>query len=169
MDNLRKDLSVLVKEVRTQNLKQLAQIASAASSSMPSQGQTGLADPELGASASAAKARMEKVGFATEARTSSLASAKRPASAGPVRSEDKKNTESFSMRLHRFAHVTVDMLRVRKRPATDAPVLEKLSAGAQVKVTEKRLFKDNMWFRIITPSGRAGWVDFRYVKLGGDA
>ncbi len=169
VDNLRKDLSVLVKEVRTQNLKQLAQIASAASPSVPAQDQTGLADPDMGATASAAKARREQEDFATEAKTSSLAGAKRPASAGPVRSDDKENPEAFSMRLHRLAQVTVDMLRVRKRPVPDAPVLEKLSAGERVKVTEKRLFKDSMWFRIITPSGRAGWVDFRYVKLGGDA
>jgi hypothetical protein len=169
VDNLRKDLSVLVKEVRTQNLKQLAQIASAASPSLSAQGQSGVSDPEMGASSSTSKVRMEREGFDTEAKTSSLAGAKKPASAGPVRSDDKVHSEAFSMRLHRFAQVTVDMLRVRKHPAADAPVLEKLTAGEQVKVTEKRLFKDNMWFRVITPSGRAGWVDFRYVKLGGDA
>jgi hypothetical protein len=169
VDNLRKDLSVLVKEVRTQHLKQLAQIASASCPSLSAETQTDALDGEMGASASAAKARTEKGSFATEAKTSSLSSAKKPVAAGPVKSDDKDNPEAFSMRLNRVAQVTVGMLRVRKRPVSDAPVMEKLSAGEQVKVTEKRLFKDNMWFRIITPSGRAGWVDFRYVKLGGDA
>lgn len=170
VDNLRKDLSVLVKEVRTQHVRQLAQIASAATPSLSAPGQTVGSDGELGASTTARRARAEREGFAGEARTSSLAAARRPAPA-PSKPEEQHHSpsEAYSMPLNRFAQVTVDSLRVRKRPAADAPVMEKLTAGEQVKVTEKRLFKDNMWFRIITPSGRAGWVDFRYVKLGGDA
>jgi hypothetical protein len=170
VDNLRKDLSVLVKEVRTQHVRQLAQIASAATPSMPDQGPTMGLDGATGGAATARRARSEREGFATEAKTSSLAEAKQPVTAVASRTtEDKQQSEAFSMRLNRVAQVTVDTLRVRKRPAADAPVMEKLAAGEEVKVTEKRLFKDNMWFRIITPSGRAGWVDYRYVKLGGDA
>jgi hypothetical protein len=172
VDNLRKDVSVLVKEVRTQHVRQLAQIASAATPnlSVPVPGAT--LDGEMGASASARKARAERESFAAEAKTSSLASAKKATSASAVtdKTDDTSHhSEAFSMRLNRIAEVTVDSLRVRKRPAANAPVMEKLAAGEQVKVTEKRLFKDNMWFRIITPSGRAGWVDFRFIKLGGDA
>ena len=169
VDNLRKDLSVLVKEVRTQHVRQLAQIASAATPSLSSQSQTSTMDGNLGASVSASRARAGRQSFAAEAKTSSLASARKPAPA-PTRSPaTKEQSGAFSMRLNRVAQVTADVLRVRKRPTPEAPVMEKLAAGEQVKVTEKRLFKDNMWFRIITPSGRAGWVDFRYVKLGGDA
>ncbi|MDD3474177.1 MAG: SH3 domain-containing protein, partial [Syntrophaceae bacterium] len=60
-------------------------------------------------------------------------------------------------------------LRVRKSPDETSDVVETLSAGKLVKVTEKRFQKDRVWFRIITPTGRAGWVDFNFVKLDGNA
>jgi branched-subunit amino acid transport protein AzlD len=72
---------------------------------------------------------------------------------------------SDSMSLQLMGRVRAGYLRVRRRPLPKAPVIEKLKLGQQVKVTEKRLSGDTMWFRIITPSGRAGWVDYRFLKL----
>ncbi len=69
------------------------------------------------------------------------------------------------MRLSRVGNVTAETLRVRRQPVSDSPVIESLTAGQKVKVTEKRLIKDTVWFRIVTPSGKAGWVDFRHLKL----
>jgi uncharacterized protein YgiM (DUF1202 family) len=63
----------------------------------------------------------------------------------------------------------VDNLRVRKRPQTDAPVVERITTEQPVKVTEKRLINETVWFRIVTPSGKTGWVDYRYLKLEGNA
>lgn len=79
--------------------------------------------------------------------------------------EKKLPTETYSMRLNRKGRVTADGLRVRNRPHPGATIIERLKSGQQVKVTEKRLLSDRMWFRVVTPTGRAGWVDFRYVRL----
>lgn len=106
-------------------------------------------------------------GFAREARASSaagvVASLPHPSADQPTEKDDK----DYSMRLQREGRVLTDRLRVRKRPQSEAPVVERLMSGQKVKVTEKRLLKDGLWFRVITPSGRAGWVDYRYVKLAG--
>ncbi len=72
---------------------------------------------------------------------------------------------SQSMRLNRRGSVVGNGIRVRKSPDESSDVIETLNAGKHVKVTEKRFQKDRVWFRIITPSGRAGWVDFNFVKL----
>ncbi|MGD9818366.1 MAG: SH3 domain-containing protein [Desulfomonilaceae bacterium] len=74
-----------------------------------------------------------------------------------------------SMRLNRRGSVVGNGLRVRKSPDETSDVVETLNAGKLVKVTEKRFQKDRVWFRIITPTGRAGWVDFNFVKLDGNA
>jgi uncharacterized protein YgiM (DUF1202 family) len=71
----------------------------------------------------------------------------------------------LSMTLDLNGRVITDALRVRKRPASDAVVIDKLGSGEQVKVTEKRVVDRKLWYRVITPSGRAGWVDFRYLEL----
>jgi N-acetylmuramoyl-L-alanine amidase len=73
------------------------------------------------------------------------------------------------MRLSRIGKVTVESLRVRQRPQLSAPVIEQLTSGQEVKVTEKRVQNENIWFRVITPAGKAGWVDFRFLKLEGNA
>lgn len=74
-----------------------------------------------------------------------------------------------SMRLNRRGSVVGNGLRVRKSPDESSDVVETLTAGKHVKVTEKKFQKDRVWFRIITPSGRAGWVDFNFVKLENNA
>jgi hypothetical protein len=78
---------------------------------------------------------------------------------------DESADTAQSMRLNRRGSVVGNGLRVRKSPDESADVVETLTAGKHVKVTEKRFHKDRVWFRIITPSGRAGWVDFTFVKL----
>jgi len=107
-------------------------------------------------------------GFAKEAKASSIASGHK---AIEKRFETRADASEqiYSMRLNRQGHVVTEKLRVRKRPQQKSEIVEKLLEGQQVKVTEKRLLNDTMWFRVITPSGRAGWVDFRYLALDGGA
>jgi uncharacterized protein YgiM (DUF1202 family) len=69
------------------------------------------------------------------------------------------------MRLSRVGRVVEDSVPVKKRPTDNSPVVEQLAVGQEVKVTEKRLSRKDLWFRIVTPSGRAGWVDYRSVRL----
>lgn len=106
---------------------------------------------------------MPKERFAKEAKASSAAKALGQESA---KAEDGKVQ---SMRLSRIGRVVTDNLRVRQKPQANAPVVEQLTAGQEVKVTEKRVQNENIWFRVITPAGQAGWVDFRYLKLEGSA
>lgn len=90
--------------------------------------------------------------------------AERPAAAPPQkRKEARKNV--WSMRLNLAGRVNAKALNVRKRPNRTAPIVERLRLGTEVKVTEKRMFDDGMWFRIVAPSGKAGWVDFRFLRL----
>lgn len=84
-------------------------------------------------------------------------------------SVSEESDSVHSMRLNRRGSVVGNGLRVRKSPDETSDVVETLSAGKLVKVTEKRFQKDRVWFRIITPTGRAGWVDFNFVKLDGNA
>ena len=103
-------------------------------------------------------------GFAQEARSSSYRQARaNPSDESRVR--DEATGKGASMALDLTGRVTIDALRVRKRPTTGAEVIDKLVSGAQVKVTEKRIVDERMWYRVITPSGKAGWVDFRYLEL----
>jgi hypothetical protein len=83
--------------------------------------------------------------------------------------EKTEDSQSYSVKLSRVGKVTAESLRVRQRPKTNAQVIEQLSAGQEVKVTEKRVQNENTWFRVITPAGKAGWVDFRFLKLEGNA
>ena len=86
----------------------------------------------------------EEVGFAKEAKASSVATFP-----GPSRSDSKleliRVEHNYSMRLNRRGHVTTEKLRDGKRPQQDAEVIEKLLDGQKVKVTEKRLLNDTMW------------------------
>lgn len=101
--------------------------------------------------------------FARAARASTAARSLQQ-DAGPT-----EETKVLSMRLARVGRVATNKLRVRQLPQSDAPIVEQLDAGQEVKVTEKRVINENMWFKVITPTGKAGWVDFRYLKLEGSA
>jgi hypothetical protein len=107
-------------------------------------------------------------GFAKEAKASSIPSGHK-AIEKRLETRTKESEQIYSMRLNRQGHVVTEKLRVRKRPQQNSEIVEKLLDGQQVKITEKRLLNDTMWFRVITPSGRAGWVDFRYLTLDAGA
>jgi uncharacterized protein YgiM (DUF1202 family) len=108
--------------------------------------------------------------FDQEARASSK---QRAGSESRLKDEDASSDESpeiaQSMRLNRRGSIVGNGLRVRKAPDETSEVVETLNSGKHVKVTEKRVHKDRVWFRIITPSGRAGWIDFNFVKLDTNA
>jgi len=106
--------------------------------------------------------------FAREAKASSSSAAAAEGSDRYKSIED--NSKDHSMRLSRHGKILKDQVNVRQRPQADSTAVDRLMSGQQVKVTEKHLDGEGrIWFRIITPSGRAGWVDFRYVKLEGNA
>ena len=107
----------------------------------------------------------EKGAFGKEARASSARNLKSISARGLRKEGHRQNTRLYSMRVNCLGNVTRSGLRVRKQPLLDADVLEKLASGQQVKVTEKRAVKDTVWFRVITQSGTAGWVDYRYLRL----
>lgn len=76
--------------------------------------------------------------------------------------------QEYSMRLNRQGKILRDQVRVRQKPSVEATPVDRLMTGQPVKVTEKKLDMDGrIWFRVITPSGRAGWIDWRFVKLEG--
>lgn len=108
-------------------------------------------------------------GFDQEAKASSKerVSAEKPKD--EVSASDDPSDSHQTMRLNRRGAVVGNGLRVRKSPDETSDIVETLNAGKHVKVTEKRFHKDRVWFRIITPSGRAGWVDFTFVKLDSNA
>lgn len=110
--------------------------------------------------------------FAGEAKASSAKSAVEsppakkadPSEARPP-AKAKEEKEVWSMTLNLAGTVTADSLNVRKRPSEKSQVIDRLASGQVVKVTEKRVVGDRVWFRVVTADGRAGWVDFRYLRL----
>jgi len=106
--------------------------------------------------------------FAKEAKASSAGQAVQPTSR-EAKSPRQGDSKVYSMRLSRVGRVVEEGLSVKKRPEDNSPVIEKLAWGQEVKVTEKRVSHEEMWFRIVTPSGRAGWVDYRQLKLEGNS
>ncbi len=79
--------------------------------------------------------------------------------------QDEFGPSVYSMRLNLMGKVKATTLNVRKRPLPHSLIVEKLNMSEMVKVTEKRVSGAAMWYRIVTPTGRAGWVDYRYLKL----
>jgi hypothetical protein len=114
------------------------------------------------------KASGDKSGYAAEAKASSAASmGLKSHNAREVATEEPE--VEHSLKLNRQGLVMADKLQIRKKPESAAPPVDRLSSGEQVKVTEKRILKNGeIWFRVVAPSGRAGWVDYRYIKLGGN-
>jgi hypothetical protein len=169
IENLRKETAVNNKLLKALRFETMAK--SQSSFQNPGSPQTpegGLWGTHARLHPESARTSSDAGGFAKEAKASSFASNRK---ALEKRRESSVNAseEIYSMSLNRQGHVMTEKLRVRKRPQQDSEVVEKLSDGQRVKVTEKRLLKDTMWFRVITPSGRAGWVDFRYLALDGGA
>jgi hypothetical protein len=166
VERFRKTTESGFRELRSVNLSQRTHVPP------PSGGAGDLAlaqarsfDKEAQAGTGASRKDADKGGFAKEAKASSARAAKAEPVPAVRKSEDQEPKDTHSMRLSRVGNVISETLRVRRQPLPDAPVIESLSGGQKVKVTEKRLIKDTVWFRIVTPSGKAGWVDFRHLKL----
>ncbi|MGC8660540.1 MAG: SH3 domain-containing protein [Desulfomonilaceae bacterium] len=102
--------------------------------------------------------------FGQEAKASSASSI-----TDSTKRVDHSIKDSSSMRLNRRGKATTDNLRVRKQPSEESQIVDRLMAGQPVKITEKKVSGDKIWFRVITPSGKAGWVDYSYVRLDGAA
>jgi hypothetical protein len=100
-------------------------------------------------------------GFAQEAKASSGSAPE------DTKDKDTQVTDNSSMHLSRKGKSIADHLRVRRYPNEEAPVVERLMSGQPIKVTEKKVSGDKIWFRVITPSGKAGWVEYTFVKLEG--
>jgi hypothetical protein len=106
---------------------------------------------------------------ALDREAAALKAPKMAAKPAPLSPEAKQKPSDpnkiWSMGMNLAGRITADSVRVRKKPDLKAPILGALKLGAEVKVTEKRVVDEEVWFRVITPSGRAGWVDFRFLKL----
>jgi len=167
-ERLRHDLSSLLDELRTQARGGETRTASLGPTAEPFTPPAAPVKSSLMRSVAVPAATpSEAPGFSGVAKAYSS----RPSSAVPPDTPAKTDTQDsdpgYSMALDLNGQVTVDKLRVRKQPKSDAPIVERLGSGEKVKVTEKRLFRDAMWFRVVTPAGRSGWVDFRFIKLEG--
>lgn len=73
--------------------------------------------------------------------------------------------EVLSMRLDLKGTVKASVLLVRQEPQSKANVVDKIRSGEVVKVSEKRIVDDQMWYAVTTSQGKSGWVDYRYLKL----
>ncbi len=161
---LRHDLSPQLRHVTTNAPDRRAETPPSSSvRSMTSQQTRGQADHLVAGLPPAERVAVGN-GFAQEAK----ASGDRQARAN-LSLQSQKGSEPTgkgpSMTLDLTGRVPIDALRVRKRPKIDAEIVDKLASGEQVKVTEKRIVEERMWYRVIAPSGKAGWVDFRYLEL----
>lgn len=170
--DLRKDMESGFARMLTWKLAQEAQVKSAELTAAEAHPQT--VSLRKGKPVAALTAPRKKPalasGFANEARAASSRAARSalttlqgsPSSEGPAHAPRAK---TYSMRLDLTGRVTATSLSVRSRPDLDGLVVERLVSGEQVKVTEKRLMGLGMWYRVITPLGRAGWVDHKHLRL----
>ncbi len=166
IDNLRTQTEANIKELRSLGLShQRGPMIASAASIDPSD--TSLRPQEKAAGPTAQSFHKDAEGgaFEKEAKASSARKVKNQVISRLDERNYQHDRELFSMRINNMGNVTRTGLRVRKQPSTDSDVVEKLASGQQVKVTEKRVVKDTVWFRVITPSGTAGWVDYRYLRL----
>lgn len=169
LHKLRGDVDVNFKGVRAQiaEFRAGTQLAESAASGQATQASGPLKRPALVDLATSQDRHGEK-DFARAAKASRIHVAGVAPQPGPDPSPES-GSETFRMRLSRKGRILTDNLRVRRRPEHQSDVVDKLMSGQQVKVTEKLMVSDKMWFRIVTPAGRQGWVDFRYVKLDGSS
>lgn len=168
LQTLRNDMHVNFRGLRAQ----IAETSSTSSVAQPGTAkevaQTPAEQKPARVGISMSRADTPKDAFAGEARAASstnLAKPVREPRTGPT----QKDQPDLFMHLSREGKILTDHLRVRNRPRGNASVVEKLMSGQLVKVTGKRLNGSRIWYRVVTPTGRAGWVDFRYVKLEGNA
>jgi hypothetical protein len=170
IDNLRTHTEANIKELRSLGLShQSGPMIASATSLEPGATPLRPQNKPAGPTAQNFYKDAEKGAFEKEARASSARKLKNHEISSVGEREYQQDGELFSMRLNNTGNVTRTGLRVRKQPSTDADVVEKLASGQQVKVTEKRMVDDTAWFRVITPSGTAGWVNYRYLRLDAKA
>lgn len=169
VERLRKETSHSLRDLRAQIPQQIASLRAAQTLAMEVPGDVP-AERDLPLADRPRKRHVEtdRAGFGREAKAFSAGKAERSipkqAKVPPLEKQPVQ-----SMQLSRSGQVAAENLSVRKLPTIGSEVIETLNAGQEIKVTEKLLLKQTMWFKVITPSGRAGWVEFHYVKLGGNA
>jgi hypothetical protein len=165
IQKLRGDVDVNFRGVRSQiaEFRSNSQPAQSAGPAQATQASGPLKRPALAELTSSRDKTREK-DFARAAKASHIPAAAVTSQTKPEPSL-APGSETFRMRLSRKGRILTNNLRVRKRPESQSDVVDKLRFGQQVKVTEKLLVSDKMWFRVVTPAGRQGWVDFRHVKL----
>lgn len=78
----------------------------------------------------------------------------------PPVTEDTGNTGSEIVSNDRFVAVDVDILRLRSGPGTTFEILDRLSLGTVLKVTEI----NGEWLKVITPVEKQGWVHGDYTR-----
>jgi hypothetical protein len=168
LDKMRKELSHQFKDLRVQIPQQLAKMKSIEiMGAAASQGADHQETPPLGLEPP--RTHHSKNAFAREAKASSRNQTDKTQAKSTTRPAANPEAKPVQgMRLNRQGLVTTDNLSVKKEPRANSPGIETVQAGDNVKVTEKRFEKEQMWFRVITPSGRAGWVEFHHVRLGGN-
>jgi hypothetical protein len=172
LEKLRLDTDSNFKALKTHNLAAFNCAAEASSEAKPQASAKETRGPSNSRNRSALitakESKPEGQGFAGAARAFS-APRTEEASLSKTKGATEDADKVYSMRLNLSGRTKIDNLRVRKLPLPDAPVVDKLMSGQEVKVTEKRIVNEGVWFRVVTPSGRAGWVDYRYLKLEGAA
>lgn len=170
IDNLRTHTEANIKELRSLALSpQRGPMIASAASVEPAATPLRAQDKATGPTAQNFNKDTEKGAFEKEAKASSERKPKNQVISNLRDGEYQHDQERFSMRVNNMGNITRTGLHVRKQPSTDSDVIEKLTSGQQVKVTEKRMVKNTVWFRVITPSGTAGWVDYRYLRLDAKA
>lgn len=164
IQKLRADIDINFKGVRSQVAELRSNMQSAVHQPSLETGQSApLRKPALAGLPPSPDAEKD---FAREARASHGPLQQSAATRPQAAPESETKSETFRMSLNRKGRVLTDNLRVHKRPGLQTGVVDKLMAGQEVKVTEKLMANDAMWFRVVTPSGRSGWVHFGHVKLG---
>jgi N-acetylmuramoyl-L-alanine amidase len=78
----------------------------------------------------------------------------------PVTEDNSGNADSNSGPTERHVAVDVDILRLRSGPGTTFEILDRLSLGTVLKVTEI----NGEWLKVITPAGKHGWVHGDYTR-----
>jgi N-acetylmuramoyl-L-alanine amidase len=74
--------------------------------------------------------------------------------------EDNDNAGSETVSTERYVAVDVDILRLRSGPGTTFEILDRLSLGTVLKVTET----NGEWLKVITPAEKQGWVHGDYTR-----
>jgi len=82
------------------------------------------------------------------------------AQAREERQPDSPSPEASAWERPRPAAIRADA-ELRSEPALNAPVIEKLAAGASVLA----LLREGAWYRVRTSGAREGWVSFTRIRL----